>query len=137
MVNIYSCAVAGEYTTFAMLAYSGLAIITTFAISRLPGQCMWRNNQVFHVLPDPVHLLGMCGLFPSEQDRGCLGLAHVILTSCPSAITMLSTAVISSYVWMILDWDTCDWASFMEVDRDEVDRLTKYFMVPFGGVVAK
>ena len=25
----------------------------------------------------------------------------------------------------------------MEVARDEVDRLTKYFMVPFGGVVSQ
>ena len=38
-------------------------------------------------------------------------------------------AVMSNYVWMILDWDPFYWAGFLEEARDEVDKLQEQKMV--------
>ena len=49
-------------------------------------------------------------------------LLKATLISFPSVSTSHSLAVISSIVWMILDWDTYYWADFLEEARVEVDK---------------
>ena len=49
-------------------------------------------------------------------------LLTATLISYPSVSPSHSLAVISSIVWMILDWDTYYWADFLEEARVEVDK---------------